>query len=128
MANNRGDTRHLKRVNLRFGVDAPTRIAFTEDISTQGFFIKSGFVLDPGTLLQVEITLPDNSVVSLEGRVRWARRVPPALLRRIKGGMGVRIRRFISGEDAYRAFCSALGDRRSWSAPSEEVSSPGANG
>jgi len=104
----RDETRHRKRVNVRFGQDRPTRIAFTDDISAQGFFIKSGVVFNPGTLLLVELTLPDRSLVQIEARVRWAKRVPPTMIRRMRGGMGMRIHRILQGEDAYRDFCTEL--------------------
>lgn len=108
MADLRDETRHRKRVSVRFGTDQTNRIAFTDDISAQGFFIKSGIVLNPGTLLQVELTLPDQSVVQLEARVRWAKKVPPSMIRRIRGGMGMKIHRFLQGESAYRDFCVEL--------------------
>jgi len=34
--------------------------------------------------------------------VIWAKRVPAQLLRRVKGGMGVRIIRFEAGESVYQ--------------------------
>jgi hypothetical protein len=41
----------------------------------------------------------------------WAKKVPPNLLGRLKGGMGVRILRFTSGENTYRYLLSELQER-----------------
>jgi len=58
-----------------------------------------------------ELHLPDGTLVALTGRIRWAKRVPPNLLNRVKGGFGVRIASFHSGMDAYHNFCAELGNR-----------------
>ncbi len=45
----------------------------------------------------------------MEARVQWAKRVPPQMLRVVKkGGMGVKIVHFLSGEAIYRSYCAAL--------------------
>lgn len=111
MAENRNQPRHRKRIQVRYGVDSPTRVGFTEDVSDEGFFIKSALVQRPGTILQVELTTPDGEIILLEGRIRWAKKVPPNLLHRVKGGMGIRIRSFQSGEDVYNRFCQRLHNR-----------------
>jgi len=111
LAENRNQPRHRKRIQVKYGVEAPSRVGFTEDISDEGFFIKSAIVLRPGTILQVELRTPDGEVISIEGRIRWAKKVPPNLLHRVKGGMGIKIRRFNSGQDAYRRFCVELHKR-----------------
>lgn len=109
--NNRLENRHRRRIQLKYGLDTAHRIGFTEDISEEGFFITTGLVEKPGSLLQFELTMSSGEIVALEGRVRWAKRVPVNLLRRIKGGMGVRIVRFKSGADTYRALCRELTSR-----------------
>ncbi|GAB4550987.1 MAG: PilZ domain-containing protein [Geothermobacteraceae bacterium] len=111
MADNRTQPRHRKRIQVRYGVDSPSRIAFTEDVSDEGFFIKSALVQKPGTILQIELVTPAGDTVRLEGRIRWAKKVPPNLLTRVKGGMGIKIRQFIEGEEAYRALCADLNER-----------------
>jgi len=111
LAENRLQPRHRKRIQVKYGVDAPTRVGFTEDISEEGFFIKSSLVQRPGTILQVELTTPDRETILLEGRIRWAKKVPPNLLHRVKGGMGIKIIAFKEGEAAYRRFCEILQER-----------------
>ncbi len=109
MAEKRDLKRHRKRLTVRFGVDDPNRLAFTEDISSQGLFIKTPNVCTPGTLIRVDLTLPDDRIVRMEAQVRWAKKVPPQMLRMVqKGGMGVRITRFFAGEDLYGTLCQEL--------------------
>ncbi len=98
----RNRKRTRKRLKVRFGVDEPKRVAFTEDITRLGMFIITGRPERPGTLLQIELTLPDEEHVLVTGRVRWAKKVPAHLLRvATKGGMGIRIQRFDKGEQNY---------------------------
>jgi PilZ domain len=104
----RNNTRHRKRIQLRYGLDSAKRIGFTEDVSDEGFFIKTGMVEQPGSRMHVELTMPDGASVRLEGFVSWAKKVPANLIHRIKGGMGIRITHFKSGEAEYRAFCDGL--------------------
>jgi len=111
MPENRQLPRHRKRIRVEFGPEQLVYTGFTEDISTEGFFLKTALVLRPGTVLQAELHLPDGTLVKLEGRVRWAKKVPPALLRRLKGGMGVKIRQFLTGEIAYQSYCQELASR-----------------
>jgi len=108
---NRIKTRHRKRIQLKYGLEATTRIGFTEDVSNEGFFIKTGRVERPGSLMVFELTMPDGAVVQLEGRVRWAKKVPDKLIHRIKGGMGIKITSFRYGESEYRSFCDDLNSR-----------------
>lgn len=111
MADKRIQKRHRKRIPLRYGVEAPTRMGFTEDISSEGIFIKTGVVLPPNTDLKIELSASTQQLVVLEGTVSWAKKVPPNLLRLTKGGMGIRITRFVDGEESYRQLCASLGNR-----------------
>lgn len=104
----RGNARHRRRIQLRYGLDGPDRIGFTEDISDTGIFIMSPMVIPPGKILFVELTLNDGTTILVKGRIMWAKKVPQNLLRKVKGGMGVRILSFESGEGAYRELCESL--------------------
>ena len=109
MSEKRMDLRKNRRLEVRFGTDEPKRIGFTCDITRQGFFIQSSAVCRPGSLLIVTLLLGHDLEVKLEARVQWAKRVPPQMLRAVKkGGMGVKIVRFVSGEVIYRSYCAAL--------------------
>lgn len=106
MGEKRFDKRVRRRFALRFGTDEATRLAFTEDISPTGMFIKTVNIAAPGSKLVVTLILQDDQVVTLEGRVMWAKRVPPQMIRLVKkSGLGLKIERFIDGEELYRKLC-----------------------
>jgi hypothetical protein len=112
MTDARDVKRHRKRLTLRFGIDAPTRLAFTEDISLQGMCIKTAMVCSPGSRLNIELNLPDGNVAMIAGLVMWAKKVPPNMIRLVKKcGMGVRITGITSGEAQYRSLCNELRER-----------------
>ena len=101
-------TRHKKRIQLRFGLEEAKTIGFTEDISTTGIFIKSPMVMNPGKILFVEFKLADDSIITIKGRIMWAKRVPQSLLGKVKGGMGIHILSYVQGEEEYRQLCASL--------------------
>ena len=85
-------TRRTKRIEVRFGPERPTDLGFTIDVSETGLFVKTNTVYPPDTRLVLELSLPDRRVLSLRGRVMWAKRVPPQLARLLrKAGMGVEL-------------------------------------
>lgn len=109
MAEKRDIKRKRKRVKVRFGLDVPRKMAFSDDISCEGIFIKTASPEQPGELLNIEITLPDQTLVACKGRIHWAKRVPPNMVRLLsKGGMGVNILSFSEGQQAYEAFVESL--------------------
>ena len=98
--------RRRRRFALRFGIEEPNRLAFTEDISSDGMFIKTTNIPPPGSLIKVNLILPDEQIVSFEGRVMWAKKVPPQMIHLVKkSGLGVRIERFVNGEELYQRLC-----------------------
>jgi hypothetical protein len=110
LSDKRTPMRHKKRFSVHFGIEEASRVAFTEDISVTGMFIKSLNVCPPNTKIIIEFSLEDTSRVVLEARVMWAKKVPQNLFHLVKkSGMGVRILRFQSGEELYRRFCSDMG-------------------
>ena len=112
MAEKRDIIRLRKRVSVRFGIDEPVRVAFTEDISPDGMFIKTTNICPPGSMIKVEVTLSETVKVVLEGRVMWAKKIPPQMIHLVrKCGMGIRIVRFISGEEEYASLCAELSGR-----------------
>jgi hypothetical protein len=112
VAEKRESRRHRKRLYLKFGADGSSRIAFTDDISPEGLFIKTSDILLPGSFINIDLILKDESSVTLEGRVMWVKRVPRNLVRVAKkGGMGVLITRIIQGADIYTRLCRGLTHR-----------------
>ena len=109
MAEKRGRERKRKRLKLRFGTEYPKRVAFTEDLSTNGLFIVTAQPELPGTKLLLQITLPNEVEVIVRGRVRWAKKVPANLVHIAKkGGMGIRFTQFEAGEQDYNQMISEL--------------------
>ncbi len=105
MANTRCLKRIRRRLSLRFGTDAPVRLAFTEDVNEHGLFIKTTNIYPPGTKIFIELILPDEKRVRITGSIRWTKKVPPTMIHLVnKAGIGVKILRFESGEDDYRHF------------------------
>lgn len=112
MAEKRKIKRSLKRLKLRYGVNRATSLAFTEDVSETGVFVRTVNVMGPGVIVQVELSMPDNTPVHFEGRVVWSRRVPGSLIHLSKGGMGLMITKFLSGEEKYLEFCHSIADKK----------------
>lgn len=105
----RGLVRKKKRIKVRFGVDSPKRVAFTGDISDAGLYIITGQPEHPGAKLLIELNLPDEQQVIVYGRVRWAKKVPPNLIRLAnKAGMGVQLTQFEMGQQALKDFLETL--------------------
>ena len=112
LAEKRNPTRLKKRITVRFGIEEASRVAFTEDISLTGLFIKSANVYPPNTKIRIEFSPDDVNNVVLEARVMWAKKVPQNLFHLVKkSGMGVRILRFYSGEEHFLQFCETLNPR-----------------
>lgn len=109
MADKRGQKRHRKRLKVRYGIEDAATMGFTEDISEQGIFIKTGVTKPPQTVLTIELTTPDDDLIVMEGTVQWVKNFPPSMLRAgKKGGMGIKISRVVSGEKAYRKLWEML--------------------
>jgi Tfp pilus assembly protein PilZ len=88
----RARNRIAKRLFIRFGPEQAVNIGFTGDISLTGIFIKTNTMFAPGSILKMEVELPDSKILHLKGTVMWAKRVPATLVRHIKkSGMGVKI-------------------------------------
>ena len=109
MTEKRDIRRIKKRISLRFGIGDAVRIAFTEDVSMTGMFIKTPNIAPPNSKVRIEFVLPDGSQVELEARVMWAKKVPQNLFHLVKkSGMGVHFIRFHSGEDAFDDYFQSI--------------------
>jgi hypothetical protein len=112
MTDKRDITRYRKRLSLKFGFDAPTKVAFTEDLSYDGLFVKTVYPSPPGSRLHIELTMPDGSIVQMVGMSRWRKSVPPQVIHLMKKcGMGIKILKFISGEEKYRLLVTSLNSK-----------------
>lgn len=107
MAESRYKKRHRKRISVNFGIDRVEKFGFTDDINHDGLFIRSAVVVKPGVMIKIEIKQPQGLIAML-GEVRWAKKIPPNVLHKLKGGMGVQIKAFLAGEEIYHALCDEL--------------------
>lgn len=109
MAEKRVINRKRKRLKVRFGMEQAKRIAFTDDISDKGLFITTAMPEKPGTIVMIEIEIPDGETIKCQGQVRWARKVPSSLLRvASKGGMGVKLGNFTQGKETFQQMVEQL--------------------
>ena len=77
------------RVQARYGVKGLERMAFTNNLSLAGAFLRTNMVYRPGTTIQLELLFPETHV-SLWALVVWAKKVPPQLAQTLHCGMGIR--------------------------------------
>lgn len=82
-----GRQRFLKLLSVRFGVDKPTRVGRTADLSSGGLFIITEEPLRPETRIKMRLDL-EGFVVPLNGRVAWNR---PKGEQGRQAGMGIQL-------------------------------------
>jgi hypothetical protein len=104
MPDARFETRHKKRLSVRFGHGALEHIGYTSDVSAQGIFIEARTVYKPGVILKIELKTRDNEITLLEGEVRWAKKTPGRASYLMKSGMGICILKFLQGQDVFEAY------------------------
>lgn len=107
MANKRKTERFLKRLKLRFGIEKPTWLAFSDEVSLTGMSIRTQNVLPPGSMVVIELYTSDDTAILLKGSVMWGKRVPAPLVQQVKkAGMGIRILEILSGGEKFYQLCS----------------------
>lgn len=112
MSDKRDIKRHKKRLSIRFGIDEANRMAFTEDISATGMFIKTPNTCVPNSKIKVEFVIED-CLVQLEARVMWAKKVPQNMFHLVKkSGMGIRFLKFHTGKQNFADFFDSIGIQR----------------
>jgi len=105
----RNQERKSRRLKVRFGVEELSKIAFLGNLSVAGAWIITGQPERVGTLLRMCIYLPDGEEVLVRGRVQWAKKIPPNLIRLSKNaGMGVKFTRFESGLSVFSDYLVTL--------------------
>jgi hypothetical protein len=107
MADKRYAQRFLKRLKLRFGIEKPSWVAFSDEVSLTGMSIRTKHVLQPGSIVVIELYTPENTAVLLRGRVMWGKSVPAPLVPQVKkAGMGIRLLEILSGGETFYKLCS----------------------
>ncbi len=84
----RQSRRFTKRLEVTFSANGSKHRGISSDLSSGGLFIRTQNGLTPGSLLDLEVYLPDNKVGQLKGIVR---RTTKTALSVIKNGMGVEL-------------------------------------
>ena len=104
MADKRDIARLKKRLTVHFGIEETNRVAFTEDVSRTGMFIKTPNICTPNTKIKITFEIASDKV-ELEACVMWAKKVPQNLFHLVKkSGMGVRFLQFHSGEGLFNSY------------------------
>ena len=84
----RNQNRAKKRLMVKYGIEQADRTAFTKNISDTGLCLRTNHVFRPGSTVQIELHFPDR-VISMWGRVAWAKKVPPNMAHILDCGMGL---------------------------------------
>lgn len=82
--------RRPRRLAVKFGEQAPDRMAFAENVSAQGLFLRTATFYPKDTILQLDVELP-SGWARLVARVSWIRRFPPKLAQGLQGGLGLEV-------------------------------------
>lgn len=89
----RRSKRHGKRLKVKFGEKGTATFphsGLTNDVSATGLFVVTGQTPKPGTRLHLEVTMPGELPLFIEGVVARQVLVPPQLRQIVKSGFGVR--------------------------------------
>ncbi len=109
MSDKRDIQRLKKRISIRYGTSEASRVGFSEDISRTGMFIKTPNIVPPNTKIKIAFEAGDNSMIEIEARVMWAKKVPHNMFHLVKKcGMGVKFLNFSCGEERFNHFFEAL--------------------
>ncbi len=80
--------RFTKRLEVTFSADGSKFTGISSDLSSAGLFIRTQHGLTPGSMVDIEIYLPDGNVGKIKGIVR---RTTKTALSVIKNGMGIEL-------------------------------------
>jgi PilZ domain-containing protein len=82
--------RNRRRLEVRYGDGRGKHLGYTTDLGERGLFLQGNYLYSPGTELILEIDHPEGAI-QVRGVVRWAKEVPPAFRRSLRGGMGIEL-------------------------------------
>jgi hypothetical protein len=106
MSDSRLEERKRKRLSVRFGNGKLEHLGYSSDISLQGFFVESRVVYKSGAVMNFEIKTRDGELITMIGKIQWAKKAAPRLNHILKSGMGISIQKFLTGEEIYLALVS----------------------
>ena len=99
--NKRKHQRFTKRLEVRFVADGESFVALTSNLSKEGLFIRTKRGFAPGSLLDIELIMPDGKVSRVKGIVKRTIKVPLS----IKNGMGVSL---LDKDETYMRYVELL--------------------
>ncbi len=109
MARNRGYQRHkrfTKRLEVSFSAGGMSFKGILSNLSATGLFIRTNRGFAPGTVVDIQLILPDNRISSLRGIVKRTIKVPVTPAR---NGMGVEL---VARDEAFLDFVATyFGDQ-----------------
>jgi hypothetical protein len=104
----RRSKRHARRLKVKFGEKGTATFphsGLTNDVSATGLFVVTGQKPKPGTRLHLEVTLPGELPLFIEGVVTRQVLVPPELRQVVKSGFGIR---YLSGTELMAEIVPAM--------------------
>jgi len=112
--------RFTKRLELTFSSGDSKFTGISSDLSEGGLFIRTQHGLTPGSLIDIEIYLPNGEVGRLKGIVRRTVKAPLAM---VKNGMGVEL---VERNQSYLEFLKNYGISVEPEAGASPLHDPGA--
>lgn len=95
----RKHAREKQRFKVQFGPGDLAHSGYSVDISEGGLYLQAGFIYPPGTVLVLQIDLPEGPWTT-RGVVRWSKDLPPAFKRSLRCGMGLEFLAGTTGRSA----------------------------
>ena len=86
--------RYHKRLKVRYGNSGKRDLSqrgFSRDVGAMGLFIISTRQEQVGINLDLEVELPNKTIIKMQGSVAWTKWVPPALRSVESPGFGLKI-------------------------------------
>ncbi|MBN1141789.1 MAG: PilZ domain-containing protein [Deltaproteobacteria bacterium] len=105
--------RFRTNLTVRYGLDNLGESGVIQDISLFGFFVMTPQTYPNQTVVKFQILTPGKEYINLEGIVQWSVRERDDIQWLIKDqGMGIKIKRFLAGQEHYEKICQLLCQRR----------------
>lgn len=86
--NKRRGRRFTKRLEIKFSSGGISFTGILSNLSESGLFIRTNHGFTPGTIINIELVMPDNKISFLKGLVRRSIKIP---MSPNKNGMGVEL-------------------------------------
>ncbi len=102
----RRSRRIIKRIAVNFGRKDLKHTGITSDISENGLFIRTTRYYSPGSILKINISLPNNGSKTFSGKVVRTYKEPP-YSSLAKNGVGIEVN---TTDDSYIVYLSGIED------------------